>query len=136
MLDLYSFTNESAVEHSFAAGVQQTQYRVLTHEQYAKHKVGSAESLTLKCCKTPFYYPKKEQCQYQHPLRVQIAAEDVFKAQASFLKKDKPLKDPRVSTEKENDMKNLTEISAAFKPQTAPVYIYNCIYSTRLNKLR
>ena len=40
-LNFYSFTNESAVEHCFTSGVQQTQYSVLRHNQYARQKVDS-----------------------------------------------------------------------------------------------
>ena len=98
-LDFYSFTNESAVEHCFAVGVQQTQYSVLSHEQYARQKVDSAASLIQKCCETPFHYPMREQRQYQFPVRTDIAAVDVFQAQAQILNKRTKEKDPELSKE-------------------------------------
>ena len=82
MLDLHAFMNESAVEHSFAAGVQQTQYRVLTHEQYAKHKVGSAESLILililNTHKNMATTPVKSLTAIRHPLETATSPYDVI----------------------------------------------------------
>ena len=116
-IDFYSCINESVVEHSFGKGVQQTQYSVPTHQEYAKQKVGSSHNLIRKCCEMPFYYPSNENRQYNYPLKVKIEAKEIFRAQAKIAGRRKQATTEEESKELRQKIKSLKEISCIYKPQ-------------------
>ena len=114
-LNFYSLCNESPVEHGFGLGVQQGQYHVLSHQQYAAQKVTSCDNLIRQCCKNKFSFPVRTRSQYKEPLSFNITAQEVFSTRRMI----QPKKEKKDASFKElkKDLDELDLYSKQFRPQ-------------------